>query len=91
MAGIYDPSDRGASMRLFELAYACRLYKQSTGNDGAIREFQQQVGPDPDLANVQHRAAILRWLNDWGCRQFAVEHHPTASESLLTVLVRDCV
>ncbi|MDI6805001.1 MAG: hypothetical protein QME58_14390, partial [Bacteroidota bacterium] len=26
---------------------------------------------------------IIEWLNDWGCRQFAIEHHELAKQELL--------
>jgi hypothetical protein len=32
-----------------------------------------------------HRAALFQWLNGWGCRQFAKQHHATtASDSLVS-------
>ena len=29
-----------------------------------------------------HAKALLVWLNKWGCRQFAIAHHPTAAHEL---------
>jgi hypothetical protein len=34
------------------------------------------------LNDPAHRQAITRWLNDWGCRQFAIEHHDLAKQEL---------
>jgi hypothetical protein len=43
------------------------------------------IGPEFDPYDAGHRAVLFDWLNDWGCRQFAKEHHATtASVSLET-------
>lgn len=68
--------------RLFEIAYACRLYAEFTEYDEALDELQEMTGRKLDLTNSAHRKALLRWLNAWGCRQFAIEHHPDASRAL---------
>lgn len=71
-------------MRLYELAYACRFYEQSTGYDSSLKRFRAAVGSQLDPFNESHRLALFGWLNAWGCRQFAREHHATtASESLI--------
>lgn len=71
-------------MRLFELAYGCRLYADLTTYDASLeklRSLAEQVDPFDE----EHRSVLFDWLNDWGCRQFAKEHHATtASTSLMT-------
>jgi hypothetical protein len=72
-------------MKLFELAYCCRLYGHFSGFDVSLNRFRERTAPalDPDLK--EHRAFLFEWLNSWGCRQFAKDHHvTTASDSLTT-------
>ena len=33
--------------------------------------------------NSAHRQHLTDWLNDWGCRQFSLRHHDSASEQIL--------
>jgi hypothetical protein len=71
-----------SSVHLHGLAYACRLYAQFTDYDAAIEILRQATEPRIDLENASHRAALLKWLNAWGCRQFSIKHHPMASQAL---------
>ena len=60
------------------------MYEQLTGYDSSLATLRERTGDVLDPSNAQHRAALFTWLNSWGCRQFALEHHTTtASESLL--------
>lgn len=70
-------------MRLFELAYCCRLYEQVTGFDGSLDPLRKVVGGAFDPWKDDHCAALFRWLNAWGCRQFAKEHHATTATTAL--------
>jgi hypothetical protein len=71
-------------MKLYELAYCCRLYGQLTGYDRHLSQLHQRVGSGLDPSNPAHRTALFQWLNGWGCRQFARQHHATtASDSLV--------
>ena len=71
-------------MRLSELALACFLYAQFTDYDDSYLSFLQVTNHHPDLANSEHRKALLIWLNRWGCRQFAIEYHELASSEILS-------
>jgi hypothetical protein len=72
-------------MKLYELAYCCRLYGHLTGYDRHLNQLRQRVGPRLDPLLPDHRAALFEWLNGWGCRQFARQHHATtASDSLVS-------
>lgn len=53
-------------MKLYELAYACRLYQGDF--DNAYREMRIGLGENPDLASEEHRKNLLDFLNRWGCR-----------------------
>jgi hypothetical protein len=68
-------------MLLYELAYACRIYAATF--DVALERFQLAVNPLLDLQRADHRAALLTWLNKWGCHQFAKGHHQKASQEVL--------
>jgi len=70
-------------MKLHELAYACPLYAAFTDFDKSIIEFRRVASPALDLGNAAHRKALLKWLNSWGCRQFAKDYHPMASRALM--------
>jgi hypothetical protein len=69
-------------MKLAELAFACYLYGRMTDSDSSYFRFLEETSPYLDLCNTQHRQALLNWLNDWGCRNFAIAHHPSASEEI---------
>jgi hypothetical protein len=68
-------------MKLFELACSCRLYANFTDYDESLEQLRTGC-PELDPLNSGHRAALLVWLNAWGCRQFAKEYHHMASASL---------
>jgi len=69
-------------MRLFELAYACRVYGGLTQFDVGYLRLLDKTGGALDFGNSVHMKALLVWLNSWGCRQFAVDHHHSAAESI---------
>ena len=69
-------------MRLYELAYGCRLFGELAGADTASADLNTATKGRVDLGNPAHARALLVWLNKWGCRQFAIEHHPTAASML---------
>jgi hypothetical protein len=69
-------------MKLAELAFACYIYTYMSGYDSSYRRFVDAIGPELDLGQEQHRMALLKWLNDWGCRQFAKEYHALASAEI---------
>lgn len=69
-------------MTLAELAFSCACYGRSTDYDKPYLDFLQSTNGELDLSNPQHRKLLLVWLNQWGCRQFAVEYHKQASTVL---------
>lgn len=71
-------------MTLSELAFACFLYGRLTDYDNSYRLFLEITNGSPDLSNSEHRKALLKWLNQWRCRQFALEHHEHASGEILS-------
>ena len=69
-------------MRLFELAYCCRLYGEGTGYDLALARFLEGTNGAVDLDNPEHRDLALQWLRDWGCRGLRREDNAGSSAAL---------
>jgi hypothetical protein len=69
-------------MRLAELAFACYIYDRMTDYDSSYNRFRRETNPQLDLNNKQHRIALIKCLNSWGCRQFARDYHDLASEEI---------
>jgi len=70
-------------MNLSELAFTCHCYGCITNNDEAYLQLLGATNAMPDLSNLDHRRALLKWLNQWNCRQFALEYHDLAQNELL--------
>ena len=64
------------------LSDACRAYEIQTTYDASLHRFRRIIHPSFDALRADHRKALLEWLNDWGCRQFALAYHPLASTNL---------
>ena len=69
-------------MRLFELAYCCRIYGEVAGYDRALGRFLAGTGGAVDLSDPKHRALTLQWLRDWGCRSLRTEDDRRSSRAL---------
>ncbi|MBU0496562.1 MAG: hypothetical protein KKG04_01230, partial [Candidatus Thermoplasmatota archaeon] len=69
-------------MKLYDLGYACHIYPRITDFDASYKSFLDETNPALDILNHQHRKALFVWLNSWGCRQFALDFHDTASDLL---------
>lgn len=70
-------------MNLSDLAFACYVYGSLGDFDQSYAAFLDATGHSPDLTIAAHRDAVIEWLRSWGCRQFAIEYHDTASRELL--------
>ena len=68
---------------LFDVAFACFLFGHVVDFDTSWLAFCRFVKGCPDIDRPEHRQALLTWLNQWGCRQFAKAHHEEASRVLL--------
>jgi len=71
-------------MTLYEVAFACWVFGNVLDFDKSYERFLKAVDRTPDLNNREHRQALLEWLNDWGCRQFACKDHCQAGSELLS-------
>ncbi len=60
-------------MDLYELAFTAYLYPRITNFDIPYEKFLKTVGKPLDLAKEDHRHALFKWLNGWGCRLPEVE------------------
>jgi hypothetical protein len=66
-------------MRLYEAAISCRVYTAFGGEfDDSLREFVAKTGGRLNLESDESGVALMKWLNEWGCRQFAKEYHQDA-------------
>jgi hypothetical protein len=65
---------------LCELAFECYVF--SRGYDEAYAQLLEDTKPRLDLDSGKHRLALLKWLNKWGCRQFAKDQHSDASAEI---------
>lgn len=57
-------------MRLYEIAYACSVYRIFRNYDIAYNNLLENTKPSLDMLKTEHRDALLTWLRAWGCRQF---------------------
>lgn len=69
-------------MKLSELSFACYVYAGMSDYDSSYRRLRNETSPHLDLSLQSHQVSLLRWLNDWGCRQFAIEYHELAANEI---------
>jgi hypothetical protein len=55
-------------VKLYELAYRCRIHADIAKYDSAYTTMRVALGTAPDLKPCKQRDDLLKWLNDWGCR-----------------------
>jgi hypothetical protein len=70
-------------MKLSDLAFTSHVYNYFTNYSTAYYEFTAQTEFAVDLSSTEHREAMIKWLNQWGCRNLACEYHTAASVELL--------
>jgi hypothetical protein len=69
-------------MKLGELAFACHVYSYMIDYDSSFSRLLSATKPRLDLHHDKHIMDLLKWLNDWGCRQFAKKDHPDAAREI---------
>ena len=70
-------------MRLYEAAIACRAYTAFGGEfDDSFRRFAAKTDGALHLESKDCGPALMNWLNEWGCREFAKEYHDDALERI---------
>jgi hypothetical protein len=75
---------------LCKLAVAGLMFDSLTPYNKSLALFRTATGDSIDLANSEHRNALLKWLNDWGCRHLSEDQHPVASQSILNWYQTNC-
>lgn len=58
------------------------MFDSLTNFNYSLNQFFEATKNFPDLTIDKHRKALLKWLNQWGCRQFALDYHDAVSEHL---------
>ena len=53
---------------LADLRRSAEVFNGYSGVDESWLRFRQVTRPAVDLSRSDHREALLRWLNSWGCR-----------------------
>ena len=69
-------------MKLAEIAFACYIYSHMSDYDRSYLRFVKETSPQLDLRLRPHQMALLKWLNDWGCRQFSKDYHGLAAKEI---------
>lgn len=67
---------------LSKLAIAGLLFNSLTPYNASLSELRHATGNRLDLSIKEHCKAVVRWLNDWGCRHLSEDHHDTAADSI---------
>jgi len=68
---------------LCKMALASFMYDSLTSYNKSLRRLDEATGRSIDLSNVEHRKALIKWLNDWGCRHLSKKYHEVASDNIL--------
>ncbi len=75
---------------LGKLAVAGLLYNSLTPYNNSLVNFRSATGDRIDLTIQEHRDALMKWLNDWGCRHLSEDQHQVASQSILDWYQTNC-
>jgi hypothetical protein len=90
-----SPSDRLASpglrvvldleigLTIEDLIEGVRAYAIASDYDGSLIILKQRTGATIDLRSADHRAGVLTWLRQWGCRHLNLASDAVASSALL--------
>ena len=68
---------------LCKLALASKLYDSLTPFNRSLGRLDEATSNSIDLTNRAHRLSLLKWLNEWGCRNLPKEQHNISSNSIL--------
>lgn len=70
------------NITLCKLALASTMYNSLTPFNNSLAVLNSTTRGNIDLENPLHRIALIKWLNDWGCRHLAEEQHEVVSLSI---------
>jgi hypothetical protein len=68
---------------LSEVAFSCCVYDSIENFNKTFNDFIDATKPSINLSDSNHRNALIKWLNQWGCR-YKKEDHEMLSESIAT-------
>ncbi|MGB5925394.1 MAG: hypothetical protein WBH01_04795 [Dehalococcoidia bacterium] len=71
------------NMTLSKLALASTMYDSLTPFNPSLGRLDEATSSNIQLTNRKHRLLLLKWLNEWGCRNLPKEQHDVASNSIL--------
>lgn len=71
------------NITLCDLALSSTMYDSLTPFNSSLRRLNEATGGSIDLTNPEHCIALVKWLNDWGCRHLSKDQHDVASNSIL--------
>lgn len=71
------------SMRLYDVALSSYLFSRVVDFDTSWTVLRTETNEAVDIRNVAHQRALLKWLNSWGCRQFARGQHDRAGAEIV--------
>ena len=66
-------------MQLHQIAFVSYVFQNLTDFNNSYNQFINTTNNSPDLTIKEHQRALLKWLNQWGCRQFSLDYHDTVS------------
>lgn len=70
------------NVTLCKLAFASTLYDSLTPFNRSLARLNLDTSSSIDLTDPAHRIALIKWLNDWGCRHLSEEQHDVASSGI---------
>ena len=68
---------------LSKLAVSSLLFNSLTSYNSSLGRLNKSTRGSIDITNPEHRIYLLKWLNDWGCRNLSKDQHDVASKSIL--------
>jgi hypothetical protein len=71
-------------LELEDLRERVRSYAVATAYDGSLKILRRHIGVALALEKPDHRAAVLAWLRQWGCRGLDLASEETSTGALLT-------
>ena len=68
---------------LGKLAVAKLLFNSLTIYDDSLDRLRKSTIGNIDLTNQNNRSYLLKWLNEWRCRNLSKDHHAVALTSIM--------
>jgi len=70
------------NMNIYDLAFTTLVYGSLTDFNKTYIKLINDTNNNININLQSHRQTILKWLNDWGCRNFYKDYHELASKEL---------